>query len=483
MASTHQSINVDICVPLVVALDGTLLTVDTLHEQFALLLVRRPMDVLRALRLFCRRRAAGKKYLAGNAELSVQRLPLRLDLLELLRGEAARGRSVHLVTAADQKVADAVAAWLGIFKTAVGSDGTNNLKGARKCEYLSCTFPNGFIYAGDATAEYPIFAQARAAILCDLPRSAAKKVMQLGTPVIAEFRGSSGGIVAWVRALRVHQWTKNLLLFVPLILGHAYGEIQKIAVASLAFVVLCVMTSATYIVNDLLDINADRGHPTKRLRPFASGQLSVSQGFVASLAMIAVALSSGFALSQGFGIAILGYLLLTLAYSLGLKRLMLQDTFIIAALFTFRIVMGTAVLEQEYSKWLLTFSFVLFLSLALVKRNAELRRLATEASRAIEGRGYMAGDWPLTLAFGVCAGGLSIVILLLYLANDAAPSGFYHALAWLYVAPAALGTWLMRLWSLSHRAELHDDPIVFALTDPFSLAALAVVAAAFILAI
>ncbi len=245
MTSTRPRwLDIDIEVPLVVALNGSLLTVDTLYEGFARLLFQQPFYALKGLSLFPKGRAAVKGFLAQHARLHVERLPLRSDLVDLVRSEAARGRSVHLVTAADQNVANAVAVWLGVFTTVAGSDGVNNLRGASKRDYLLRTFPNGFIYAGDDATDYQIFSQARAAILCDLPRTAAEKITRSGTPVIAELRGSGSSLGAWVRAFRIHQWSKNLLVFIPLIVGHAYGDSRNVAISALAFAALCMLASA-----------------------------------------------------------------------------------------------------------------------------------------------------------------------------------------------------------------------------------------------
>lgn len=273
--------------------------------------------------------------------------------------------------------------------------------------------------------------------------------------------------VFWLRALRVHQWVKNILLFVPLFVGHVFTA-QAVAATALGFVLLCLLSSGTYIINDLSDLEADRLHPTKRLRPFASGRLNFAHGLIAAPLMIGTALIGGYLLAPAFAVSMLAYLLLTLGYSYRLKRVPLLDVFIIGVLFTLRLVMGAEVLGIPHSAWLLSFALAFFLSLALAKRHAEVMAAADHAEE-IAGRGYRGGDWPITLVFGVGVGLVSIVIMLLYMANDAAPSGFYHQPGWLYAIPALLTIWLMRIWLLSHRTVLHDDPVVFALRDTVSL--------------
>src|SRR3954470_497587 len=287
-------------------------------------------------------------------------------------------------------------------------------------------------------------------------------------------------IFLWLRALRVHQWTKNILLFVPLFVGHVFSA-PAVATTALGFALLCLLSSATYIANDLADLEADRAHPTKSLRPFASGSLTVAQGLVAAPLMMIAALAGAYLLAPPFAASMLAYLILTLGYSCRLKRVPLLDVFVIGVLFTLRLVMGAEVLGIAHSAWLLSFALAFFLSLALAKRHAEVMAAADHAEE-IAGRGYRGGDWPITLTFGVGVGLVSVVIMLLYMANDAAPSGFYHQTGWLYAIPALLTIWLMRIWLLSHRTVLHDDPVVFALRDAVSLALGLTVAILFYLA-
>ena len=276
-------------------------------------------------------------------------------------------------------------------------------------------------------------------------------------------------VTSFLRALRLHQWSKNLLIFVPLFVGHGYGDPAKILATALGFVALCALASATYMVNDITDLEADRLHRTKRLRPFASGQLPIAFGLIVAPLIIIAALVGAYLLSATFAAALLAYLVVTLTYSLGVKRVPLLDVFVIGSLFTLRIVMGAEVAGLGHSPWLLSFALAFFLSLALAKRHGEVMHAAGSDVEDIAGRGYRANDWPITLTFGTGVGLVSVVIMLLYMTNDAAPSGFYHQTGWLYAIPALLTIWLMRIWLLSHRMLLHDDPVVFALRDPVSL--------------
>jgi 4-hydroxybenzoate polyprenyltransferase len=290
-------------------------------------------------------------------------------------------------------------------------------------------------------------------------------------------------MTTWLQALRLHHWSKNLFVFVPILLGHVYSDPAKVLAAGAAFLILGVLVSAGYLINDVADLAADRQHESKRHRPLASGRISTSVGITVAIAMIVVAFAAAIALSRDFAIVLLIYFLLTVGYSLWLKKLALIDVAAIATMLTLRIAAGGAVTGIGQSPWLLSFSAAFFLSLALAKRHCEIMQAASSGAGAIAGRGFHGDDWPLTLTFGVGAGLTSILIMLLYLANDAAPSGFYPRQGWLYVVPAAVLIWLMRVWVLSHRRELHDDPVIFALRDPASLVLGAAVVAAFILAV
>jgi 4-hydroxybenzoate polyprenyltransferase len=478
-----RPLEIDVDVPLVVDFDGTLSLSDTVFESFTQILFRHPSAALAALAALRHGRAALKRFIAGQASLDYSLIPQRSDLIALLQREKARGRPIHLVTAADQSVADDFAALFPLFDSAQGSDGRINLKGRRKLEHLRARFAGGFIYAGDAGADVAIFRAARGAVLCDVSKRTAAAVSQAGTPVLAELRRPPRDWRIWVRLLRVHQWSKNVLLFVPLFVGHAFGEPKKVLAAAIAFLLLCLLASASYMVNDLADLDADRQHRTKRYRPFASGALPLVFGLVAAPFMIAAALVGGLALSPSFAGAMLVYLALTTTYSFGLKRVPLLDVFVIGVLFTLRIVMGTEAIGLGHSPWLLSFSLAFFLSLALAKRHGEIVRAAHANAGEISGRGYTGDDWPLTLTFGVGVGLTSIVIMLLYLTNDAAPSGFYGRPALLFVVPAVVTLWLMRIWLLSNRMQLHDDPVVFAVRDRTSLVLGVAVAVSFFLSL
>jgi 4-hydroxybenzoate polyprenyltransferase len=287
-------------------------------------------------------------------------------------------------------------------------------------------------------------------------------------------RGRSG-LRLWASALRVHQWSKNGLLLVPLFLSHAVTEPLLASRAILAFGLFCLVSSGTYLFNDLRDLAADRAHPTKRHRAIASGAVAAPLAIAVAVALVVLGAAGAAALSADFLSVLIEYVGLTLLYTLLLKREPLVDTMTIGGLFTLRIIAGMVVIHDPVSLWLCSFTMVLFTSLALAKRHAELVR-AEAAGAPVVGRAYRLGDTGLTAATGLATALTSVVVMLLYMALEAAHTGLYRELSPLFLVPVVLAAWLARIWVRAHRGELADDPVIFALKDRVSwLHALAVV--------
>ena len=457
--------------PLVVDLDFTLLRTDSLWEQFLALLFGRPLAALAALTALPAGRARFKARIADLGAIDPAALPYRQDLVDYLEQQKRRGRDVHLATAADRRVAEAVAAHLGLFDSVEASDGTRNLKGKDKAERLAERFPEGFAYAGDHAADLKVWARSAAVVLAGVRPSLERRARALGKPIEAEFARKPAGLKVWRKAMRLHQWAKNVLVFVPLLLSHRYRDLYADRLALTAFLAMGLVASATYLINDLADLAADRRHAVKCKRPFAAGDLSIADGAAA----IAVLLAAGFGLAlatspmlaAGLGV----YAVLTLAYTFRLKRVALLDVATLGLLYTTRIVIGSLVIGAPLSVWLSTFSMFFFFSISLAKRYAEIFALSVRApSGLIAGRGYRADDGPAVLALGVGAGTASVLIVVIYLTNEAFPSGVYHHPDWLWVAPFVLMLWVGRVWLLAGRGELDEDPVAFALSDRFSWA-------------
>ncbi len=466
--------------PLVVDLDGALLRTDSLWEQFVALLFHRPLEALGALVSLRSGRARFKAQLAELDSIDPSDLPYRQELLDYLQLQKSEGRALHLATAADRRVAEAVALHVGLFDTIEASDGAHNLKGANKAERLAERFPAGFAYAGDHAADLKVWARAAAVLLAGASPAVVRRARALGKPIEAEFTRAPPSLKVWRKALRLHQWAKNVLVFVPLLLAHRYRDLHADLLALTAFVAMSLVASATYLINDLSDLAADRRHATKRRRPFAAGDLAAPEGLLAIAVLLAMGFGIGLAASPFLLAGLAAYAALTLSYTFHLKRFALLDVATLGLLYTLRIVIGAVVIGAPPSIWLSTFSMFFFFSISLAKRYAEIFALSVRApTSVITGRGYRADDGPAVLALGVGASTASVLIIVIYLTDEAFPSGVYHHPNWLWVAPFVLMLWVGRVWLLAGRGELDEDPVAFALRDRFSWALAAPLVLAF----
>ncbi|WP_277979257.1 UbiA family prenyltransferase [Sphingomonas phyllosphaerae] len=452
--------------PLVVDLDHSLVRTDTLHECLVTLAFRYPGRMPAVVGALGQGRAAFKRAAMLHAGLDCEALPLDPAVVAVIARRRASGGEVHLVTAADQLIADGVAAATGLFDSATGSDGTANLKAEAKAEALARRFPGGFDYVGDSLADVPVWRCAETALLAGDRRGVARRLAhERILPELLPRRAVRAR--DWVKALRLHQWSKNLLVLAPIVLSHEFLAPALLLEALAAFVLFGVVASATYLINDLADLSADRRHPSKRYRALAAGLIPLATAVPLAAGLLGAGLIGGWLLAPAFGATLSCYAVLTLLYSFRLKREPLVDVGAIAALFTLRVVAGMVVIGHPVSLWLATFTATLFLSLALAKRSAELVQ-AARSGRPVHGRGYLPGDEPLTLALGVAAGIVSVLVMVMYMSVDAMPSGLYVLDGALYVIPAVLCLWVMRVWLLAHRGVLDDDPVIFALRDQVS---------------
>lgn len=456
--------------PLVVDLNGALLKIDSRHETLVALVVRHPRALLRAIIVWLTRGRAAMKVMIDSLEvLDIETLPLREELLAWLRGQSVAGRALHLFSTADDAIVVRLASRLQLFDSCIYSDARQTLKGRAKAAYLSSRFPDGFSYAGDGATESAVWEAASAAILTGARPAARRRIELLHKPIEAEFATPKIGAAVLTRQLRLHQWSKNLLVFLPLLLAHRFTDLRGWLHVLFAFCGIGLTASASYVVNDLSDLSHDRRHFTKRNRPLAAGDLPS----LAAFAGVPLMLSAGFLLtflaSPKAAIVLGAYLALTLAYSLRLKRVPLLDTAVIGFLFSLRILLGAAALGTPPSPWLLAFSMLLFFSLAMAKRQSELvKALRSSGTKGIAGRGYQPDDVVLTLAYGIGSGVASLVILMLYITNGTAAK-LYGSPNWLWAVPLLVYLWQLRVWLLAHRGVLDDDPIVFAFKDRASL--------------
>ena len=476
---------------LCVDLDGTLVKSDTLVDSVLALARQRPSLLLKLPTWLLEGKASLKRHVTNSISLDVVHLPYNRELLQFLEQQHAQGRSIYLATAADAALAGRVADHLGIFSGVLASDGSHNLSGNNKLASFRQRFGDNFSYIGNASVDLPLLANCSEPMVAN-PTSGLNSGLRRArvTPVRA-FTERSPLLKTWLKAIRIHQWAKNVLIFLPVLLAHAMSP-ALLAAAGLAFLAFGLCASATYIVNDLLDIEADRLHPRKRRRPFASGDLSALSGvailvvFLVTSAAIAIAIphvvrlvSPAIAdanryhfLGMPTQYAFLGWLsvyaVTTLAYSLRLKQSVLVDVIVLSGLYTIRILAGSAATGVEVSTWLASFSIFFFLSLAFVKRFAELENLRERGGAMAKGRGYHISDIEQLRSFGSSSGYVSVAVLTLYISNLDAEQLYSHTKRLWLLVPVLL-LWISRLWLTASRGELDEDPVVYAITDRRSI--------------
>jgi 4-hydroxybenzoate polyprenyltransferase len=457
--------------PLVVDLDGTLLQSDMLVESGMAFLRAHPLQFYRPLWwLLTGGKAHLKASIAARAAVDVSLLPYNTALLQWLRAEKSTGRQLVLATASNQAYAEQIGQHLGLFDRVLGSSDTRNLSAHNKCETLVAEFgTGGFDYAGNSRDDLPVWRAADAAIVVNpegnVERAAAA---QARVVKVIDARVDTGR--AWVKALRLHQWLKNLLIFVPLFAAHQFTMLPLLLNAVLAFLLFSVCASSLYLINDLLDLEQDRQHATKRLRPFAAGTIPLAQGLLVAPLLLGATFAVSFLfLPLSFTGMLASYAVASLSYSLAIKRIPVADVVMLASLYTTRIIAGTFACGLALTFWLLAFPMFIFFSLALVKRYAELHRAKTEGKTGrTAGRGYYPEDLPMIASLGAASGYLSVMVLALYIQEQSTVHLYRHP-QFIWLACPILLFWISRTWVLTHRGFMQDDPVVFAVTDKVSL--------------
>lgn len=458
--------------PVVVDLDGTLIHSDMLFETGLHVLKRRPLSLFGGIWYLRQGRAPFKQWLMRYANsFNCQTLPYNEPLLTWLQAQKASGRRLVLCTASDQQIAQSIANHLGIFDEVMASNGECNLAGPQKAKALVDRFGEaGFDYVGNAAPDLAVWQHAHQPIVVNASTRLMQTVQQRWPSALmvpapqAEWRD-------WLRGLRVHQWLKNLLIFIPLLAAHQVAHGAAWLGLILAFVAFSLCASAIYVLNDLFDLESDRIHPRKRLRPFASGKLPIWQGLVVAPVLLTLSFAVGGLVNAALVGYLLLYFLLTSVYSWGLKRLMLVDCLTLSGLYTLRLLAGGAAAVISPSFWLLAFSVFIFLSLAFIKRYVELAGMPIGSPSAkAHGRGYYPTDAPLIQMFGVTSGYAAVVVLALYFNSDAVQK-LYNDTGFTWAAIPVVLFWVSWMWLKAHRGLMHDDPIVFAIKDKVSLAA------------
>ena len=461
--------NVDKPVPqvLVVDLDGTLLRSDMLFESFWSAFGRDWRTPFQAAAVLRNGRAALKRHLATISAVDPETLPYNASVLDYIDAWRQSGGKTALVTASDRNFAEAIAAHLGVFDEVHGSDGALNLKGEQKAHFLEERFGlKGFTYMGDAAADLPIWARAAKAVTVNASAALRRRAEAVSEGMVEHLATEARSVKPYIKALRPHQWLKNVLVFLPMLTAHQIDNATGF-LSLITFLCFSLVASSVYVLNDLLDLAADRVHPRKQNRPFASGSIPIAHGtWMASVLLILGALLAA-GIGGNFLLAMAGYYLLTAAYSLHLKRRIVIDICVLAGLYTFRILAGGIATGIPLSAWLLAFSVFFFLSLAAVKRQAELIDSANRGGLKASGRGYHVDDLPIISMISIGGGYASVLVMTLYVNSPEVVKLYAHPEA-LWGVCAVLLYWITRTVMVAHRGGMHDDPVVYATKDRIS---------------
>jgi 4-hydroxybenzoate polyprenyltransferase/phosphoserine phosphatase len=458
-------------IPLAVDLDGTLIKTDLLYESFLCFIKKDFFSAITILKfIFLSKKAELKRNIAQNVTIDVTTLPYDYNVIDYIKREKSTGRKIVLATASHSIYAEKIAAHLQFFDQVLATENDLNLSAKNKANKLVELYgEKGFDYIGNSMDDIPVWEKCHKAIIVNPHRGVEQKARKI-CEVESVIKTDNNKWRALVNAIRLHQWAKNLLLFVPLFASHQILNPDKIALGFLAFLLFGLCASSVYLFNDLLDIQDDRHHKTKRHRPFASATLSIPFGLmlVPTLLLI-VFVGSFFLLPIEFIYVLTTYYALTLLYSFYLKRIVVMDVLGLAMLYTLRIIAGTFVFELSLTFWMLAFSMFIFLSLALVKRYTELidarnQGILTKA----RGRGYYPNDLEMIASLGAASGYIAVMVLALYI-QDQTTASLYRLPQVIWLACPLLLFWISRVWLLAHRGQMHDDPVVFAIKDKTSL--------------
>ena len=450
-------------IPLAIDLDGTLIAGDLLWETLFALIKKYPLCLfLIPVWLLNGGKARLKNEIAQRVSIKPELLPYNFEFLTYLRAQKAAGRVLVLATASSRLYAEAVAAHLGIFDKVLASSETENLRSnAKRAALIALYGEAGFDYAGNSRDDITVFEAARQSVIV-APDKAAKNWQEIHGGLL--FAAQPFQLNTIIKMLRCHQWLKNGLIAVPIVLAHDVLNLSLLMAVALAMLAFSATASAIYILNDLFDLEADRAHQRKKRRPLAAGELSVPFGLMMMVALLGVAALTCLFLPQMFALVLLVYLIATTAYSIAVKRMLLMDILMLAGLYTMRLIAGAAATGIEASFWLLAFSGFFFLSLALVKRHVELANTTVPAGERVAGRGYRPEDMAIVMQAGVSSAFAATLVLALYIDSAAVRELYGHPWMIWPLAPVVLYINL-RLWVLALRGQMDEDPVVFIIQD------------------
>lgn len=450
---------------MVVDLDNTLVKSDLLHESFFQSLSNGILHYFNIIKYLFKGKAPIKQYLANQGAIDYSLLPYNTDVLAVIRQAREEGRPVYLATASDSLHAEGVGAHLGLFDAILSSDGRTNLSGKAKAKRLVATFgERGFDYIGDSAADIEVWARANKAVTVGAGPFLRRRVEKRHPQVDHIAREKQPN--TWIRLLRIHQYAKNGLIFLPMITSQSL-TMTALLQCVMTFLAFSFCASAVYIINDLVDLEADRKHPTKFNRPFASGAVSILHGIAAAPFLLAFAFAFAFSVSLLVVAVLTGYFALTLAYSFSLKRKMMVDIVVLAGLYTIRVIGGAAAIRVVPSEWLLAFSMFFFSFMALIKRYIELDTRIELGLGELTNRNYRKADVSVVTALAAASGMNAVTIFALYVSSPSVQARHHHPeILWL-ICPLLL-YWIGRVLIMAHRRMIDDDPIAFALRDKHS---------------
>ncbi len=454
--------------PLYVDLDRSLVKVDMLIETFAFVLRRKPYLIPFLILKLLKGKPQLKAWLEKNSDLRPDLLPYNQKVIDLIKHRGMNGSRIILATASNHNIAKQIASQLGLFHSVLASSDNYNLKGKCKLEAIqndiSGNGDESYDYLGDSPADIPIWEKANKGYLVSHSSSTRRRVLdKLSNVEVID--DCSVGLNTYLKLLRPHQWTKNVLLFVPLLLSYQWSDAQTVISVIIATFLFSLAASTVYILNDFVDVEKDRDHHYKRRRPFASGAIPLWHGpILAALLLLTVCALSIVLLSYAYCLVLLGYVGANLLYSFWLKQKPILDVVLLTLMYTFRIYAGSVAAGISLTPWLLTFSMFFFFSLAFAKRYQELLTALEKTDSSKRVRGYYASDLRFIEAGGIASGLISILVMALYIRSPQVEVLYSSAdLLWL-ICPLAL-YWIGRVWLITSRGRMHDDPIVFALKD------------------
>jgi len=468
--------------PLCVDCDGTLLRTDLLHEAVFMLAKQYPPGLFLLPFWLLKGKAYVKEKLTQHVVFDWSTLPLNQDVIAQIKIAREKGRKIVLATASPMLWAEGIAKHVGLFDEVMATQEYLNLSGANKAKQLVSRFgERGFDYVGNSSTDLKVWRHAHTAIVASSNRSLIRNAMN-ASEALDVIPVKRAGLLSYIKALRVHQWLKNVLVFIPMLAAYKLDAPEALIASSLAFIAFSLCASSVYVLNDLLDLESDRQHVRKCRRPFAAATIPLWQGVLMVPVLLAVALAIALMLPQDFLIVLVVYYAMTMAYSFRLKRQVIVDVMMLAGLYTMRIIAGAAAANVIPSFWLLAFSMFIFLDLAMIKRYSELLVTLQQSKETAAGRGYTVNDLPVLMSLGASAGLGSVLIFSLYL-HSPDVSEHYESVFWLWLLPPILLYWVSRLWMKAHRGEVDDDPVVFAVRDWQSLVVLALSAGCILAAI